>query len=128
MTNKRFRDALRINMADFEKAETKDAMATLMRIAGYRRECFDKKTGRKVKWKAGLPVRNIDPSQKQLDYAWKYFKGGQQFIDKEEFWKVYTVMNKRTKKEMIIRKAVKDVYIRGKLYKKGWFIPKKVRE
>lgn len=118
MTNDRFREALRIDTSDLEKADTKEAMGTLMRVAGYHTK-YDKELKRKVK---------LSPTQLQLDYAWKFIKKGQQFIDKIEYWKVYTVTNKRTGKEMIIRKAVKNVYIRGKLYKKGWFVPKKVRE
>ena len=63
MTNDRFRDALTIDFDDMD-IEDIDELKTLMRIGGYNRY-YDKEKKK---------VRKLYPTQKQLDYAWKYLK------------------------------------------------------
>jgi hypothetical protein len=71
MTNDRFREALEVDFADVPP-ETKKELENLMRIGGYRTKLVPlivrgKLTHKKVRYK-------LPPSQKQLDYAWKYLK------------------------------------------------------
>jgi len=126
MTNDRFRDALTIDASDLKKAKTKGAMGTLMRIAGYRRECYDPKTGKKVKWsqrfEKDYKVRKVDPSQEQLKFAWSFIHEGQQMIDKKEYFEIEEY------KKRYVRRATESFYYKGKLYKKGQFLPKGVQD
>lgn len=64
--------------------------------------------------KTGKLYRN-EPTQKQLQHAWSFLKQ-------------VGSMDLREGKEYIsgkghIRRAIKPVYIEGKLYKRGWFLP-----
>ena len=124
MTNNRFRSALRLNINDFKKTKSKKELSTLMRIAGYRREAYDPKTGQKIKWKKNqkLNIRNISPSQKQLDFALQFVHAGKQTVTKKEYFKL-----ERYEKHYV-RRATENFYYKGRLYKRGQFLPKGVSD
>lgn len=72
----------------------------------------------------GLHMKKGDklpPTDKQLNYAWNYIQKNliqeQKTIEYEYRTESYNNRN--------IYRAIKPVYIKGKLYKKGQFIPKR---
>lgn len=95
MTNDRFREALRLDFKGM-KLKDKNQLKTLMRIAGYRQTKDFKK----------------DPSQTQLDYAWGFLKGR----------KISTTS--KIVKTRYGNRATGTIYINGKMYRKGQFVPR----
>ena len=100
---KRFKKSVLIDFGDID-IESKNELRELMTQYGYRR----KKDG-----------TNLYATDKQVDTAnnWLKKSRGQRIID--DYFKVETY-NKR-----IIRRAMKNIVLNGKEYRKGQFLPKR---
>ena len=103
MTNDYFREALEMDFKDRDIL-TKEELRGLMRLAGYRRKTVKGKTHKK------------EPSQKQLSYAWFYIN------------RIQGKLGKGFQEKRYGRIATTDLYIRGKLYHKGQFLPRRKRK
>lgn len=107
MTNDSFREALELDFQDMDIG-SKEELRLLMKIAGYH-----------VKFvKSENKLMKFFPTQEQLDGAWEHLKGEQLTLD-GDFWKTDVASDKKSYRS----RATKDVYVRGKLYKKGQFVP-----
>lgn len=62
-----------------------------------------------------------NPTEKQLDYAWDYLK--RQYNIEQRKLTDYYVTEKYG--NTIIHRAKKGIFIRGKLYKRGQFLPRR---
>lgn len=106
----KFRDAIKYDFSQKYKdgrIKNEDELAELMQLAGYHRSMKGKKKGEQP--------HKLNPSQKQLTFAWNFLKGLSD-VGKFSFTETY---EKRT-----VKRASYNVYIRGKLYRKGQFLPK----
>lgn len=101
MTNDRFRKSLRL---DFEGMDikSKEELSNLMRQKNYH-----------IKQYRGDELQ-LKPSKHQLDYAWTYLRKRFEIPITEFFVR-----------EKYGDRATDNIYIRGHLYKKGQFIPKR---
>jgi len=61
----------------------------------------------------------MNPTQKQLDYSWQYLN---QIQERKTF-----TFKRETYGNRIIYRATSSMYIKGKHYRKGQFIPKQKR-
>jgi len=94
---KAFRKQLRLDFGDID-LKTKNELKILMRTGGYRKKSIKKE------------LVKVFPTQKQLDFAWEFLKGKDISYKLEEFGRY---------------RAERNIYIKGKLYKKGQFVPKR---
>lgn len=102
-----FIEALEVDQ-QFLDYETKEELKYLMQSYGYR---YSKKYGK------------LEPTSKQVNYAWDYLKGKQPQQVLERY--IDFVENKYTKHEVI--RAERGLSFEGKRYRKGQFLPKGVR-
>jgi hypothetical protein len=72
----------------------------------------------------GLRVKkgeSLPPSKKQLNYAWNYIQ--ENLVQEQKTIDYYYRTETYNKRDLY--RAIKPVYIKGKLYKKGQFLPKR---
>jgi len=106
----KFREALRLDFSDMPP-KSKEELGSLMRISGYHK-VYNQKAKKTYK---------EEPNKAQLDYAWDYLKSIGKAVPhtQKQSWVTETY------RYHVVRRAVKDVTIRGKTYRKGQFLPKR---
>lgn len=110
MTNDRFRKQIEIDFLDANNEpifETIDELKILMRRKGYRR-VYNRREKMTI---------NREPTQRQLQTAYFHItKKAQRVI--EDYFSIDRYEGRESKR------AIRNIFIKGKLYRKGQFLPK----